>query len=278
MLGIFGDVPIGVGVSSSASFEVAIAKFIAEISSLKINPQELIDITRSAENNFVGVKCGIMDQLSSVMGKKNNVIHVDCRDLSNEYIPFPTDKVSIILIDSLKTHSLSESGYNTRREECEKLLQIVKEKFPDTESFRDITSKKLENLKSGIAENLYKRGVHYINENERVLQSIKALKEEDIETLGQLMFQSHDSLGKNYEVSTIELDRLVELSGRNRDLCYGSRLMGAGFGGATINLVKKGEEHNFINKVAKRYYQEIQKEKEANVIICNIGEGVRVEG
>ncbi len=277
MLGIFGDVPIGVGVSSSASFEVAIAKFISEISSLRLDTQELIDITRSAENNYVGVKCGIMDQLSSVMGKKNHVIHVDCRDLTSEYITFPTDKVSIILIDSLKSHSLIESGYNTRREECEMLLQKVKDRFPDTKSFRDITASKLENIKPDVPDNLYKRGLHYINENDRVIQSIEALKVSDLRMLGQLMFQSHESLSKNYEVSTIELDRLVELAGRQPDLCYGSRLMGGGFGGATINLVKKGEEQNFIDSVAKRYYQEVHKENEANVIICNIGEGVKVE-
>jgi galactokinase len=277
MVGIYGDVPLGVGVSSSASFEVAIAKFITELSRLNINDQELIEITRNAENNFVGVRCGIMDQLSSVMGKENHVIHVDCRDLSTEYIPFPADKVSLVLIDSLQSHTLSDSGYNTRREECDQLLDIVKEHYPDTETFRDITSTKLENLKADLPENLYKRGKHYIEENDRVIHSIQALKESDLETLGNLMFQSHQSLSKNYEVSTLELDRLVELAGRQADICYGARLMGAGFGGATINLVKAGKEQNFIEKVANIYYQEINMKDRANVIICKIGNGAKLE-
>lgn len=277
MLGIYGDVPIGVGVSSSASFEVAITKFIAESSKLDISESKLIELTRAAENNFVGVKCGIMDQLTSIMGREGFVIHVDCEDLSTDFIPFPKEDVSIILVDSLKTHSLSDSGYNKRLEECEQLLEHIKKNFPQVKEFRDISIDILEKVKSTVPANLYKRGKHFIDENNRVKESIKALKNGDIKTLGSLMFSSHESLKDNYEVSTTELDRLVELAGRNQDICYGARLMGAGFGGATINLVKAGKEEDFIHRVADRYYAELGRDVKPKVIICKISDGAKIE-
>jgi galactokinase len=283
-LGTYGDVPMGMGVSSSASFEVAVAKFINIISGLNIGDDELIDITRSAENNYVGVRCGIMDQLASVKGKKGNVIHVDCKDLSNEYIPFPSEKVSIILIDSLKSHSLSNSGYNTRRKECDELLDTAKKMFPDdVKIFRDLTYEILEELKPKVPTNVYNRGKHFIKENDRVIKSISALKSRNLDKLGEMMFLSHRSLDKLYEVSTTGLNRLVELATRVNDICYGSRLMGAGFGGATINLVKYGAEEDFIEKVAYKYFNELNvpedkiKGNKPLVFVCNIGEGVKVE-
>lgn len=283
-LGSYGDVPMGMGVSSSASFEVAVAKFISLVSELNINDDDIINIARNAESNYVGVKCGIMDQLASVKGKSGNVIHVDCKDLSTEYIPFPSDKVSIVLVDSLKSHSLTESGYNTRREECDELLDTAKKIFPDkVKIFRDLTFDILEELKPKVPINVYNRGKHFIKENERVLKSITALKSGNIDRLGEMMFSSHRSLDKLYEVSTTGLNRLVELAMREDDICYGSRMMGAGFGGATINLVKSGAEEMFIEKVAQRYFDElgvsndIGKDTKPLVFVCNIGEGVKAE-
>lgn len=276
LAGIYGDVPIGVGVSSSASFEVAVAKLIKELSEIDISNNEMIEIARSAESNFVGVKCGIMDQLSSVMGRKGNVIHVDCMDLSSEYIPFPADDVSIVLVDSMKSHSLTESGYNTRRDECDLLLKEVQKLHPSINTFRDLNHDMLKEVKNNVETHVLNRGIHYLDENERVLMSIDALRTGDIEAVGEMMFASHKSLSEKYEVSTEGLDRLVELAGRVNDICYGSRMMGAGFGGATINLVKKGSEEPFIKNVAVKYAEELGKSS-TNTIVCNIGDGAKAE-
>ncbi len=284
MLGIYSDVPIGAGVSSSASFEVAVASFISEMFELSISDEELISISWSAERNFVGSKCGIMDQLSSVMGKENCVIKVDCKDVpdmekvlsSIDYIPFPSDKVSIILIDSLVKHSVAGSGYQTRVEECKILLEEAKKIYPELLSLRDITVEILEDLKSKVQPNIFNRGKHFIEENERVDKSASALMEGDIETLGELLFESHESLSSLYEVSTESLDRLVELAKRQNHICYGSRLLGAGFGGATINLIKAGEEEKFIRNVADKYYSELNTD-DRNIIICNISDGAKTE-
>lgn len=277
ILGICSDVPIGMGVSSSASFEVAVAKFIKKTSNISISDKKLAQITKSAENNYVGVKCGIMDQLTSIMGKKNHLIHIDCKDTSTEYVNFPSKEISIILIDSLEKHSLANSGYNERLKECNVLLNKIKEIYPEINSFRDLNLDVLSELKNKIPQNIINRGKHFVEENIRVIETIKAIGINDFDTIKALMFLSHESLSNYYEVSTESLDRLIELAKRQENICYGARLMGAGFGGVTINLVKTGDEKHFIEKVADKYYSELGHNKQKNIIICKIDDGAKIE-
>lgn len=245
------DIPVGSGLSSSAALECGFLFGMNEIFHLNIKPIDIALLGQKAEH-WVGIHCGIMDQFSSVMGKKNQVIKIDCRTLEYTYHEANFTDYSLILFDSNVKHSLMTSAYNERRDQCEEGIAIVQQNFPEIKSFRDCTEQTIIDLKHKMNHNVYKRSLFVIREINRVIQACAALDNGNIELLGELMFATHEGLSKNYEVSCYELDLLVDLA-KQQDSVIGSRLMGGGFGGCTINLVKKGHEEQIKNMFSKLY-------------------------
>jgi galactokinase len=215
--------------------------------------EELAGICQRAEHNYVGVKCGIMDQFASAMGKENHAIMLDCKTLEHRYIPLETREYKIIIANTNKKRSLGDSAYNERRSECEKALLELKPAFPEAEFLCDITPGGLcENIGLIKDENRKKRALHVIDENERVLKSAKVLENGDMGKFGRLMTESHESLRDKYEVSCPELDALVDAA-LEIEGTAGSRMTGAGFGGCTVSLVKAESVDEFIEKVGAGY-------------------------
>ena len=245
------NIPIGSGLSSSAALECGFLFGINEMFNLGIKSIDMALMGQSAEH-WVGINCGIMDQFSSVMGLENKVIKIDCRTLDYTYHDADFVDYSLILFDSNVTHSLFTSEYNNRRIECNEGLSIIKENYPEIESFRDCDPNHLTSLRAKMTDNVYKRSLYAVKEIKRVNQACVALDNGDIRTLGNLMFETHQGLSKDYEVSCAELDYLVDLAKAEEDV-IGSRLMGGGFGGCTITLVKKGSESAVKEKFTKLY-------------------------
>lgn len=261
-------IPIGSGLSSSAALECGFLFGINEMFDLSIKPIDIALMGQSAEH-WVGINCGIMDQFSSVMGLENKVIKIDCRTLEYTYHDANFADYSLVLFDSNVKHSLFESEYNNRRIECQQGIAIIKENYPEINSFRDCDVSHLMNLKSKMTHNVYKRSLYVVKEIKRVIQACEALDNGDIATLGKLMFETHEGLSKDYEVSCAELDFIVALAKDEKNI-IGSRLMGGGFGGCAITLIKKGSEAVLIEKFTKLYLDEFNIDlKIYNVKISN---------
>lgn len=244
-------IPIGSGLSSSAALECGFLYGLNEVFQLDIKPVDIALMGQSAEH-WVGINCGIMDQFSSVMGKENQVIKIDCRTLEYEYHNANFSDYSLVLFDSNVKHSLFSSAYNQRRQECEQGLAILTAHFPEVSSFRDCTEAQILSIKDKMTENVFKRSHYAIKEIKRVTLACEALDRGDILTLGKLLFETHDGLSNEYEVSCAELDMIVATL-KNEPAVIGSRMMGAGFGGCTINLIKKGEEDAIKTKLTQLY-------------------------
>jgi galactokinase len=245
------NIPIGSGLSSSAALECGFLFGINEMFNLEIKPSDIALMGQSAEH-WVGINCGIMDQFSSVMGLENKVIKIDCRTLDYTYHDADFVDYSLILFDSNVQHSLFTSEYNNRRIECDEGLRIINDNYPEINSFRDCNEELLIGLKSKMTDNVFRRSLYAVKEIKRVIEACAALDKGDIKTLGKLMFETHDGLSNDYEVSCAELDYLVDLAKAEEDV-IGSRLMGGGFGGCTITLVKKGRENGIKEKFTKLY-------------------------
>ncbi len=245
-------IPIGAGMSSSAAVECGFGFAMNEMFNLQISKKDLAFIGQKAEHTFVGVQCGIMDQFASVFGKKDQVIRLDCLTLEYDYHDARFGDYSILLLDSNVKHEHLTSGYNDRREEVEKGLQIINGQFPEVKSFRDCTTKHLEIVSDKLGDVLFKRCDFVVKEINRVLEAVTAIEQKDFKKLGALMFETHDGLSKDYEVSCEETDFLVD-SVRNDPYVLGARMMGGGFGGCTINLVRIGHEDELINRLANDY-------------------------
>jgi galactokinase len=245
------NIPIGSGLSSSAALECGFLFGINELFNLGIKSIDIALMGQSAEH-WVGINCGIMDQFSSVMGLENKVIKIDCRTLDYTYHDADFVGYSLILFDSNVQHSLFTSEYNNRRMECDEGLRIINDNYPEINSFRDCNEELLIGLKSKMTDNVFRRSLYAVKEIKRVIEACAALDKGDIKTLGKLMFETHDGLSKDYEVSCAELDYLVDLAKAEEDV-IGSRLMGGGFGGCTITLVKKGRENAIKEKFTKLY-------------------------
>jgi galactokinase len=250
-----GDVPIGSGMSSSAALECSFAFALNELFELGLDRWTLIKAAQRAEHKFVGTKCGIMDQFSSVMGKKDQVMLLDCRSLDFEYLPCVLGDYQLILLNTNVSHSLASSEYNTRREECESGVAILQEQFPAIQSLRDVTMEMFEQGIPRLPLKVAQRCKHVISENERVLEATRALQSRDFKRLGELMYASHRSLQHDYEVSCPELDFLVEQT-RFKDYVLGARMMGGGFGGCTINLIEKQKVAIFQEAMAAAYQRQ----------------------
>lgn len=251
---IESNVPVGAGISSSAALECGFAFGLNKLFDLGISRETIAEISRNAEHNYVGTKCGIMDQYASVLSKEGNLILLDCKTMEPFYIPAQFEGYKLLLLNTRVSHSLAESEYNTRREECEEVVRRVREKFPEVTSIRDINFVMLKEAKSELSPELFERASYVLEENERVLDTVRALKEKDLNRVGELLYASHEGLKDKYEVSCKELDFLVDFS-RDFDHVLGSRMMGGGFGGCTINLIREDYVDEYVSKATEAYYQ-----------------------
>jgi galactokinase len=245
------NIPVGSGLSSSAALECGFLFGLNELFNLKIKPIDIALMGQSAEH-WVGINCGIMDQFSSVMGLENKVIKIDCRTLEFEYHDANFSDYSLVLFDSNVKHSLMTSAYNERRQQCEEGIAIIKSNFPEITSFRDCNEQHVLGLQNAMSANVFKRCLFVVKEINRVKLACEALDKGNIETLGKLMFETHEGLSSEYEVSCPELDFLVHTV-KVEEAVIGSRLMGGGFGGCTINLIKKGQEERIKQQLSTLY-------------------------
>lgn len=245
------NIPVGSGLSSSAALECGMIFGIKSLFDLKIKKVDISLLGQKAEH-WVGINCGIMDQFSSVHGLENKVIKLDCNTLDFEYHNADFKDYSLILLDSNVKHSLFTSEYNTRRIECEEGLSIIKGHFPEVKSFRDASEEQVLSLKDKMTEKVFSRVHFVVKEINRVIKACEALDKGNIEHLGELLFETHYGLSQEYEVSCEELDFLVDTAKEDESI-IGSRLMGGGFGGCTINLVKKGQENEVKRKFSNLY-------------------------
>jgi galactokinase len=247
-----GDIPIGAGISSSASLEGGLAYGLNELCNFQLNRKELALLCQRAEHNFPDVKCGIMDQYANMMGTKEKVILLDCKNVTHEYLPLQIKGYEIVLINSKVHHSLASSEYNRRRKECEEGLNILKS-LNNVHSFRDVEKpESLLDFKNKMSKEVYKRCLYVTEEIYRTKRAAQFLKDNDIDAFGKLMFQTHEGLKNLYEVSCKELDFLVDCAAGNKDV-VGARLMGGGFGGCTINIVKEDGIKKFLSETLAAY-------------------------
>lgn len=269
-----GDLPVGAGLSSSAALECGFAFALNELFELNLSQPVLIKISQWAEHNFAGVKCGIMDQFSSVMGKKDNVILLDCRSLEYTYSPLKLEKHSILLCNTNIKHSLASSEYNVRRAECEQGVAVLKKSFPYITSLRDVTIEMLLQHEDILPPTIYNRCKYVVEENIRVQEGALDLQRGDIKSFGIKMFETHHGLSSLYQVSCPELDFLVDFAQATQGV-LGARMMGGGFGGCTINIIDNISIDNFIAKAGKAYTAEFG--KKMTPYIVNIDNGTRIK-
>lgn len=266
-------VPFGSGLSSSAAIEVATAVTLCEYAGVPYDKVHLAQLSQKAENKYAGVNCGIMDQFASAMGKKNHAILLDCATLQYEYVPLELGEYCLVVANCNKPHNLVESKYNVRRQEVETALKIIQTKL-DVKCLAEVTPKQFAEVKHLLVGVVAKRAEHVVMECARVKAAVEALKKGDIVELGQLLNESHFSLRDLYEVTGRELDTLSGLARREKD-CLGSRMIGAGFGGCTISIVKKTAVEGFIRRVSKAYYDAIG--YKASFYETSVEDGVTVE-
>jgi galactokinase len=261
---IDGDVPVGAGMSSSAAMECAVCFAVSELFQLQLQLSKLdiALISQAAEHTFAGVQCGIMDQFASVYGKKDHAIKLDCKTLEYEYVPLSLQGYKIVLFNTNVKHNLASSEYNTRRAQCEEGVRLIKKHHPEVESLRDVTIEMLDNYVSDPL--IYKRCRYVVEENSRLLAGCEDLQKGDLEAFGKKMFRTHEGLSNEYEVSCPELDYLVKAV-RNNEAVPGARMMGGGFGGCTINLIKEGAVEEIIYSVGNGYEKEIGKKMTAYI-------------
>ena len=264
-----GDVPLGAGMSSSAALESTFAFALNDLfGDNKIDKFELAKVGQATEHNYCGVNCGIMDQFASVFGKEGSLMRLDCRSLEYQYFPFRPEGYRLVLVDSVVKHELASSAYNKRRQSCENVVAALKKKYPNVEFLRDATLEMLAEVKAEVSEEDYKRAEYVIEEIQRVLDVCEALERNDYETVGQKMYETHHGMSKLYEVSCEELDFL-------NDVAFdcgvtGSRVMGGGFGGCTINLVKNELYETFIITAKERFKEKFGRSpKVYDVVISN---------
>ena len=270
---IYGNIPNGSGLSSSASLEVLTGVILKDMFGFDVSMVEIAQIGQYSENNFNGCNCGIMDQFASAMGKKDNAIFLDTNTLEFEYAPVVLEDAKIVIINSKVKHSLVDSAYNDRRNECETALKELQE-VVDIKTLGDLTEEEFEAHKDAIKSEIRrKRAKHAVYENQRAIKAVAALKENDVETFGKLMNASHVSLRDDYEVSCEEIDILVDLAWAT-DGVVGSRITGGGFGGCTVSIVKNDAVDNFVETIGAKYEEKVGHKAEFYVVDIGNGAGV----
>ena len=265
-----GDVPLGAGMSSSAALESTFAFALNDMLGLGIDKFQLARIGQATEHNYCGVNCGIMDQFASIFGKAGSLIRLDCRSLEYRYYPFHPQGYRLVLLDSVVKHELASSAYNKRRASCESVVAAVKAAgHPWVEFLRDVTPAMLEQVRGSVPSEDYMRAEYVIEEIQRVLDVCDALERDDYETVGAKMYETHHGMSKLYEVSCPELDFLNDLA---RECgVTGSRVMGGGFGGCTINLVKDSLYDEFIERAVREYAAQYGHEPKVYPVIISDG-------
>jgi len=272
----YGNIPNGAGLSSSASLEVLMGTILNETFNLNTPMIDIVKYSQRAENNFIGVSCGIMDQFAVGMGKKDNAILLNCNTLEYEYVPIFLKKASIVIMNTNKRRGLADSKYNERRIYCEKALQDLQNSKINIEYLCDLSMEDFKKVKHFIREKeALLRATHAISENDRVLKGMLALKNNDIKTFGKLMNESHISLRDNYEVTGFELDAIVKAAWEEPGI-IGSRMTGAGFGGCAVSIVENDFIDSFIKNVGEKYTKKTN--LVADFYIANIGDGSRKLG
>ena len=269
-----GDVPLGAGMSSSAALESCFAFALNDLfGDNKVSKWDMVLAGQATEHNYCGVKCGIMDQFASVFGQAGKLMRLDCRSREFEYFPFNPEGHKLVLLDSKVKHELASSAYNDRRHSCENVVATLQKKYADKkiETLRDADWAMLESVKGEVSEEDYLRATFVLGEKDRVLAVCDALEKGDYETVGKKMYETHHGLSKEYEVSCEELDYLNELAKENN--VTGSRIMGGGFGGCTINLVKEELYDAFVANASKKY--EAKYGRKPGVYNVVIGDGSR---
>ena len=272
----FGNIPNGAGLSSSASIEVLTAVILKDLFNLDVNMVEMVKMCQVAENKFIGVNSGIMDQFTVGMGKKDSAILLDCNTLKYEYVPVKLKNMSIIIANTNKKRGLADSKYNERRSSCEEAVKILNKNGINIKYLGELTVAEFEKIKHYITdEEQLKRVTHAVTENERTKNAVEFLKKDDIAEFGRLMNKSHISLRDDYEVTGSELDSLVEAAWEEKGT-VGSRMTGAGFGGCTVSIVENDYVDSFIKNVGKKYKEKTS--LEASFYIANIGDGAGKKG
>ena len=264
-----GDVPLGAGMSSSAALESTFAFALNYLFNLGIDKFDLARIGQSTEHNYCGVNCGIMDQFASIFGKKGNLMRLDCKTMEYKYYPFDPKGYKLVLLDSVVKHELASSAYNKRRQSCENAVAAIKKNHPEVEYLRDADMKALQEVKGVISDEDYMRAEYVIEEIQRVLDVCDALEKGDYETVGQKMYETHYGMSKLYEVSCEELDFLNDVA--KECGVTGSRVMGGGFGGCTINLVKDGLYDHFIAEAVSRFKERFGHEPKVYDVVISDG-------
>jgi galactokinase len=266
---IHGEVPLGAGLSSSASLEVATALALTSVSEITVPPLELVKLCQAAENEYVGMRCGIMDQFIAQFGVAGHALMLDCRSLQFEPLRIPQD-LALVICNSMVKHELASGEYNLRRNDCEMGVKLLQQHLPGITALRDVEVEDLERYEPILPERVYRRCRHVTTENRRVLAAAKALKSQDVDRFGHLMYGSHASLRDDYAVSCKELDLLVELASSCPGVC-GARMTGGGFGGCTVNLVRAGTAADFKTYIARAYRKSTGIEPE--IYICEPAQG-----
>jgi len=268
-----GDVPIGAGLSSSAALEVACLGAFEAASGLRLDRRDLALLGQRAENHFVGVSCGVMDQMTAVLGRAGHALLIDCRSLEYENVPLPLQGLRLVVADSGVRRALLGSQYNVRRQECRQAAELLSAAISDrpVAALRDVSLEDLARHGGDLPPNLRKRARHVVEEERRVLASVEALRRGDVEAFGEMLDASHRSLRDDFEVSCPELDLLVELA-RVQPGVLGARLTGAGFGGCTVNLVRANALEDFREQVVERYCS--QTGREGRMHVCRAADGL----
>ncbi len=267
-----GNVPIGAGLSSSAAFEVAAALAFLSAANVALDLVQVALIAQRAENRFVGMQCGIMDQFVSALGQPGHALFIDTRDLSHRAVPLPVG-VRVVICDTMTRRGLVGSAYNERRRQCEEAVRILQGVLPGIRALRDVTPDDLARYGDLLPPLVRKRAAHVVSEDARVLAAVGALEAGQAEEFGLLMDASHASLRDDYEVSSPALNLMVELA-RQAPGCLGARMTGAGFGGATVNLVREGEMDAFVAQVSSAYEARARRSPEITVTAAAAGAGV----
>ncbi len=263
-----GNIPSGAGMSSSAALENSFVFALNELFELGLTKNEMILVSQKAEHNFAGVKCGIMDQYASMFGVENGALLLDCRTVESKPYTIDFKDYKLMLINTNVKHDLSESAYNNRREVCEKVSRLL-----NVTALRDASKEDLDRLKGTISLEDYQKTRYVISENNRVIQYAQAIVDDDVETLGHLLYQSHEGLSKNYKVSCEELDFLVDSTKSNPDV-LGARMMGGGFGGCTINLVLKTNYEAFKAEISEKFRKAFG--RDCSIYSVKLAQGVHI--
>ena len=263
-----GNIPGGAGMSSSAALENSVVFGLNELFNLGLSKHDMILISQQAEHNYVGVKCGIMDQYASMFGIENNALHLDCRMVESKPFEIDFKDHQLMLINTNVKHSLSDSAYNDRRSACENISALL-----GIKALRDATEADLEKVADKVTPENYQKALYVIQENKRTIKAGKAIEDGDLETLGSLIYQSHEGLSNKYKVSCDELDFLVEQAKKNKHV-LGARMMGGGFGGCTINLVAKTEAKAFADTASKAYKNKF--DRDCSVYFIKLSNGTHL--